>query len=93
MTDRSHSPRILRAAQLADMLGVHRTTLWRWEQTGTFPHRRRFGPQTVGWLAGEVEQWIQSAPVVAATDTRTSADLWDGTPPMSGTAPTDGFDE
>ena len=63
MTDASLPPPILRARQLAELLGVHRSTLWRWEQAGAFPLRRSFGPNTVGWLVSEIETWLHSAPV------------------------------
>ncbi len=63
MTDASLPPPILRARQLAELLGVHRSTLWRWEQAGAFPLRRSFGPNTVGWLVSEIEVWLHSAPV------------------------------
>ena len=64
MTDASRPSPILRARQLAELLGVHRSTLWRWEQAGAFPLRRSFGPNTVGWLKSEIDEFIASRPVV-----------------------------
>lgn len=58
------SPIIVRAPQLAELIGVHRSTVWRWEQAGTLPPRRRFGPQTSGWLKSEIAAWVESRPVV-----------------------------
>jgi prophage regulatory protein len=57
--------RILRTNELAEMLGVSRVTLWRWERQGLLPAKRRLGPNTVGWLASEIEAWLAStAPAV-----------------------------
>ena len=64
MTGASLPPPILRAHQLAELLSVHRGTLWRWEQAGAFPLRRRFGPNTVGYLESEIDQWIEGRPLV-----------------------------
>ena len=58
---------ILRAHQLAELIGVHRTTLWRWEQAGAFPRRRSFGPNTVGWLESEITEWIEGRSPVDAS--------------------------
>ncbi len=33
--------------------------IWRLEQAGTFPKRIKLGPNRVGWLLSEVEQWIE----------------------------------
>ena len=65
MTALRSSP-ILRLHQLAELIGVHRNTLCRWEQAGALPPRRRFGPQTPGWLEPEIAEWIESRPVVGA---------------------------
>lgn len=39
---------------------VSRTTLWRMEREGRFPKRIKLSANRVGWIAEEVEQWIQS---------------------------------
>ena len=57
------SETILRTPQLTELLGVHRTTLWRWEQAGAFPLRRSFGPNTVGWYESEIMEWVKGRPV------------------------------
>ena len=43
--------------EFSEILGVSRTTLWRWERAGQIPPKRRFGPNTVGWLASDIDQW------------------------------------
>jgi len=58
--------RILRINEVAKQVGLSRTTIWRLERQCAFPPRRRLGPNAVGWLADEIEEWIRSrAPVQA----------------------------
>jgi predicted DNA-binding transcriptional regulator AlpA len=42
------------------------STIWRMEQAGTFPKRRRIGRQLVGWLESEIDTWLRDRPLVAA---------------------------
>ena len=52
--------RILRPNELAEKLGVSRTTLWRWERQGLLPPRVSVGPNTRGWLAETIDRfWSQ----------------------------------
>lgn len=53
---------ILKFEQVQAMVGVSRSTLWRWERNGGFPSRIRLGPASVGWDAAEVEAWLRSRP-------------------------------
>ena len=50
--------RVLRTNELAARLGISRVTLWRWERQGLVPGKRRIGPNTVGWLESEIEEWF-----------------------------------
>ena len=50
--------RILRQRVTAARIGVHPSTLWRWERTGNFPRRVRLGPNTVGYREADIERWI-----------------------------------
>lgn len=61
--------RVLRPDEVAGLIGVDRSTLWRWERNGSFPARRQFGPNVVGWPAAEIDTWIESRPSagIAAT--------------------------
>ena len=54
----------LTVAQVLTLIGVSYTTLWRWQAQGRFPHRRKLGPNRVGFLRTEVEEWIRSRPQV-----------------------------
>ena len=58
------SGKIIRAKQLAEMLGIGRSTLYDWQNQGsprfdpTFPKRIRLGKGSVGWLLDEINLWI-----------------------------------
>ena len=52
--------RILRASELTERLGISRVTLWRWERKGRIPAKRQIGPNTIGWLAAEIDAWFES---------------------------------
>ena len=46
--------------------GLSRTTIWRAERAGLFPHRRQLTPGRVAWLASEVDAWIAARVEVSA---------------------------
>jgi prophage regulatory protein len=50
----------IRAQELATILAVHRTTLWRWVRDGHFPRPVRLGPNTVAWDSIQVDAWLAS---------------------------------
>ncbi len=52
----------LRIRDVATTTGLSRTTLWRLERRGDFPHRIRLSPNSIGWIESEIEQWIESRP-------------------------------
>lgn len=53
---------VLRVGDVADRLGVSRSTLRRLRQSGSFPPARRLSARAVGWLVADVDRWLQSAP-------------------------------
>ena len=57
-------PRIVRAREVQELLGIGKTTLWRWKNDPAlkFPKAIRLGARAVGWHAEEIEQWIRSRP-------------------------------
>lgn len=52
--------KILRLNQVQTLVPLSRTTLWRMERDGAFPHRIKIGSNSVGWLEHEVCRWIAS---------------------------------
>lgn len=57
--------RIMNTPEVVEATGVSRTTLWRLEREGKFPRRRQLIGHRVGWLASEVDAWIQERPVAS----------------------------
>lgn len=51
--------KLLSAAQVADMLGVHVSFVWRKARTDeAFPKPLKLAPGTTRWDAEEVERWV-----------------------------------
>jgi len=42
---------------LASRFAVHRTTIWRWLKTYSFPEPVRFSPGCTRWRLADVEAW------------------------------------
>lgn len=55
MTDRA-----LRQQEVSDKTGMARSTIYKLEQQGKFPKRRKFGTKAVRWLESEVDEWIKN---------------------------------
>jgi prophage regulatory protein len=47
----------LRQPDVLARVGVSWMTLRRWESAGTFPKRRKLGPNVVAWVEAEVDEW------------------------------------
>ena len=62
--------RVLRWNQLRDRVPAGRTTVWRWERDGKFPKRFKIGPNSVGWMESEVNDWLKSARDAGSTGGR-----------------------
>ncbi|MBW1953785.1 MAG: AlpA family transcriptional regulator [Deltaproteobacteria bacterium] len=69
---------ILREPQVIEITGLSRTTLWRLEQCGCFPRRRRLGGRSVGWLKSEICEWITSRPQAAGREAQRGAKKREG---------------
>jgi predicted DNA-binding transcriptional regulator AlpA len=54
--------RVMRVAEVSQLLGVDRRTVARWQHDGRFPVRREIGPGVAGWLARDVARWLESRP-------------------------------
>ena len=51
---------IIRTNELAERLGVSRTTLWRWMRAGSLPPKIQLGSNSVGWDSREIDRWLES---------------------------------
>lgn len=49
---------IVRPAKAAGVLGVHRSTLWRWVRRGEMPPPIKLGPRVVGWRLETLKQFL-----------------------------------
>lgn len=67
--EREHSPtslhstdplRIIRASELAEILSISRTTLWRLEKEGHLPRKITIGSRSIGWLRKDIEDYLSS---------------------------------
>jgi prophage regulatory protein len=52
--------KLIRLTKVQEKTGLSRTSIWRAERVGTFPKRRRLGPNSVAWIEAEIDTWINS---------------------------------
>jgi prophage regulatory protein len=52
--------RILREAELRNLVPYSSMHLWRLEKAGRFPARIHLGPNRIGWSLAEVTAWINA---------------------------------
>lgn len=50
---------------LMEFTGLSYTTIFKLEQAGLFPKRRRISANRVCWLKSEVEEWMKNLPTAA----------------------------
>ena len=50
--------RIIRENECAEITGLSRSTRYRMEQEGTFPHRCHISPGCIGWKLSAVQSWL-----------------------------------
>ena len=51
---------VLKLPQVISRTGLKRSTVYSKIKEGAFPKQTNLGVRSVGWLADEVDQWIQS---------------------------------
>jgi prophage regulatory protein len=61
----SNSLSVLTFTEVAGLIGVSVSTLYRWISAGTFPSPIRLGPARVGFLASTIDAWLSERPVAA----------------------------
>lgn len=57
-----NSLKIIRPADLADLLSVNRVTIWRMEKRGELPPRKKITKGCVGWLQSDIAEWLKNRP-------------------------------
>ena len=50
--------RILRTKTVVERVGYCRSHLWRLERDGRFPRKIQLGPNSVGYVESEIDEWI-----------------------------------
>lgn len=55
--------RLMRIDEVVAIVGLDPSTIFRMEQRGEFPRRRKITRHAVGWVATEIWQWIRQRPV------------------------------
>jgi prophage regulatory protein len=66
---------MIRLPELLEITGVSAATIWRWAKEGTFPAPVKLGPNSVGWRASVVRDWIDSRQPVVDELSRTGGDV------------------
>ena len=51
--------RIIRPKELKLKLGISHATLWRWSRTEDFPAKVQLGPNAIGRIEQEIDEWIE----------------------------------
>ena len=62
--------KLLRIREVMEITGLSRMTIYRMEKAGDFPSRRRLGTNSVAWIEGEVNAWVEARPSIATAKTR-----------------------
>ena len=60
--------RIVRSRELRNFVGLSRSTIWRLERAGLFPHHIRLGPRAIGWRLSEILGWLNRRAHNGSTD-------------------------
>jgi len=55
--------RIMKTKEVCKAVGLSRTTIWRLENEGNFPKRRKITPAKIGWIESEINEWIGTRPI------------------------------
>jgi prophage regulatory protein len=52
---------IIKPQELAQQLGMSKSSLWRWQKAGILPEPIKFGNRVLGWRKATILQWLDSA--------------------------------
>jgi len=59
--------RVIPIAELSRLTSLSTATIYRWIKGGQFPSPLQLGPNRVGWLSSEVQEWLKSRRRAAST--------------------------
>lgn len=51
---------LLRQREVSRLLGISRSTLFRWERVGNFPSRVQIGPHSIAWRTSDIHEWLRT---------------------------------
>jgi predicted DNA-binding transcriptional regulator AlpA len=52
--------KFMKDSSVADALGIHRVTLWRWAREGKFPAPVKLSTGSTRWRESDVKAWQES---------------------------------
>ena len=56
----SNLARVLSAIEVCRMTTIKRSSIYNWVRGGHFPKPLKLGPKKRGWLAADIEKWLES---------------------------------
>ncbi|ORJ57476.1 helix-turn-helix transcriptional regulator [Geothermobacter hydrogeniphilus] len=65
MKELETKPIFVRRNRIKELTGLSPSTVWRLEQQGQFPKRRKIGPGCTGWLYEEVLEFLRGSEKVS----------------------------
>lgn len=57
-----NSDRIMRIQEVTAVIGVGRSSLYKWMKAGSFPASVQLGARAIGWRSSAIDRWIQARP-------------------------------
>jgi prophage regulatory protein len=60
--EENHPDRILRLPEVARMIGVGRSSIYKYVQTGDFPKPLSLEARSVGWKESQITAWLNARP-------------------------------
>jgi len=52
--------KVIRLPQVADRVGIAKSTVWKWIKTKGFPRPTRLSPRVSVWKMSEVDAWLDA---------------------------------
>ena len=65
--------RVLRPREVVKIVGISRSTLWRYVVAGKFPKPVKPTPSTIGWCQSDMSRWLAQRRAEAGLPEQTSA--------------------